>query len=574
MTLVEVMFAVAILLLMFGGIGSSFHVIMSLIGSSKAQAGAVSLANKKMEYIRSLAYDSVGTIAGIPDGALPQTSSTTLNGILYTERILIQYIDDAKDGTGASDTNGIVSDYKLAKVTYSWSERGVPKSISILSNIIPKGIETTAGGGTLTVNVFDSSAQPVSNASVRVYNNTGTTTIDTTRFTNAAGVAMFAGAPARANYQITVTKAGFSTDKTYSATSSNPNPAPPHVAVLVSQVSTMNFQIDELSSLAVKTVGLPTTNFFEDTFASTTTIASSSQVTVVSDEVRLSGGVGSYSPLGKVFSTVIDPGTFTSWGAVSFESNTPGSTDLMLHIYDATSSTSPVLIPDSELPGNSAGFTGSTINLLALDSTTYPQIILGATLSTSNSSQTPSLGEWKVTYTTAQPVLASIPVTLTGAKTVGTTAGGLPVYKYLNSFSTNGSGLYTLSNVEYDVYTVVMTDPSYDIVESCRAIPYVLRPGVTETLTLTLAPASTYSLNVRVVDSSGVEIPDADVTFSRPSFNESQSASACGQAYFGIGLTSATNYVLDVAAFGYVDQSIIDVAIAGNETMTVTLVSL
>lgn len=574
MTLVEVVFAVAILLLVFGGLGASFQVIVSLIGSSKAQAGALSLANKRMEYIRSLAYDSIGTVSGIPSGTLPQTSSTTLNGIVYTERLLVEYIDDPKDGTGASDSNGIVSDYKLAKVTYSWNERGVPKSISLLSNIVPKGIETTAGGGTLTVNVFDSNVLPVSGASVRVYNNTGTTTIDTTRFTNAAGVAMFAGAPARANYQITVTKAGFSTDKTYSASTTNSNPSPPHVAVLVSQVSTMNFQIDTLSNLTVKTVGLPTTASFEDLFVSTSTIATSTGITVTGGKVVLAGSSGSYSPSGTLFSTAIDPVTFTSWGAVSYQATTPLNTGLLVRVYDRTSSTTPVLIPDSALAGNAAGFTGGTINLSALNPSTYSKIALGATLSSSDTATTSALLEWKATYITAQPVLASIPFRLTSTKTIGTDSSALPVYKYKTTFTTDGSGVRSIPNIEYDVYSVDVTDASYAVAEACKTIPYVLKPAVTETLTLTLTAASTYAMRIRVVDGAGVEIPDADITLSNGGFNQTKTSSVCGQVYFGSGLSTGTDYVLDVHAFGYTDQSLSAITIDGKESMTITLAPL
>ena len=412
MTLIEVMFAVAILLLVFGGLGASFNVIVSLIGSSKAQSGGLSLANKEMEYIRSLTYDSVGTVSGIPNGPIPQLSSTTLNGVTYTQRVLVEYVDDPKDGTGASDSNGIVADYKLVKVTYSWSERGVAKSISLLSNIVPRGIETTAGGGTLKVNVFDSHILPVSNASVRVYNNTGTTTIDTTRFTNTDGIAMFAGTPAKANYQITVTKAGFSTDKTYSASTTNPNPNPAHVAVVVNQVTTMNFQIDTLSTLSVKTVSVPTTSSFEDLFNGTTTIATSSRITVTGGKVVLAGSVGSYSATGTLRSTVVNPGAFTSWGAVTYQAVKPLNTAVIIRVYGATGSSTPVLIADTDLPGNAAGFTSNSINLSSLNTATYPKLVLGATLLSSNVATTSALLQWKVTYTTLQPVLANIPLYL------------------------------------------------------------------------------------------------------------------------------------------------------------------
>ena len=104
MTLVEVVIASALVLLVFGAIMTAFQTILTLVGSSKAQAGAVSLANGRMEYIRSLPYNSIGTLAGIPQGVLPELATTSLNGVTYNERILVEYIDDPKDGSGATDS--------------------------------------------------------------------------------------------------------------------------------------------------------------------------------------------------------------------------------------------------------------------------------------------------------------------------------------------------------------------------------------------------------------------------------------------------------------------------------------
>ena len=128
MSLIEVMIAVAVLLLVFGGLISAFRTVLTLVGSAKAQAGAVSLANERMEYIRSLSYDAVGTISGIPSGLIPPLATTSLNGIAYSERILIEYVDDPKDGLGAADVNGILADYKLVKVQYDWTDRSGSKN--------------------------------------------------------------------------------------------------------------------------------------------------------------------------------------------------------------------------------------------------------------------------------------------------------------------------------------------------------------------------------------------------------------------------------------------------------------
>ncbi len=571
MTLVEVVFAAALLLLVFGAIMSAFQTITSLIGSSKAQAGAVALANEKMEYIRSLSYDSVGTISGIPNGPIPQTSSKSLNGIAYTERVLIEYIDDPKDGTGASDSNAILADYKLAKVTYSWYEKGNSKSISLLSNIVPRGIETSTGGGTLRVNVFDAKALPVSGASVRVYNNTGTSSlIDTIRYTNTAGVAIFSGAPARSGYQITATNVGYSTDQTYSASTTNPNPVTPHVAVLKNQVSTMNFQIDVLSNLTINVQDVPITNSFEDVLSDMTKVATSSRIAVSGGVASLSSISGNYVATGTLISTTITPNPLLSWDSLSYEALVPSGTTMKVHIYGAVGTSTPILLPNSVLSNNSLGFTPGSISLKTIPVATYPTLVLKANLYSSSSSATPALSSWKVGYTNSKTVLVGVPVSITGAKKISANASA-PVYKYIKSLTTNSSGSILFSNIEWGVYDIQVS-ASYSVAEACKNIPYILGPGLSKTVTLNLTPAAAQSLRVTVVDTSGYEVPNASLTLSNGGFNQSKITSACGQTFFGSGVSVASDYSLTASAFGYTTQTITPISIAGNEVLVVTLI--
>ena len=572
MTLIEVLIAVAVLLLMFGGLISAFQTVLKLVGSAKAQAGAVSLANERMEYIRSLSYDSVGTVNGIPAGVIPELATTSLNGITYNERILVEYVDDPKDGIGAADTNGIVADYKLVKVQYSWTDASGAKTISLISNIIPKGIETTTGGGTLVVNVFDATALPVSGAAVHLYNNSGTTTINTTRYTNTSGVAMFSGAPARANYQITATNPGYSTDQTYSASSSNPNPITPHIAVVLNRVSTMNFQIDRLSSLRVMTIGPATTGKFEDLFTGTSSVATSANVSVSGGEVKLAGSSGSYAPSGTLFSTAITPGALTSWDTLLAQTNTPALTSARIRIYDRTGTTTPVLIPDSVLPGNSVGFTSGSLILSSLSTSTYRSIALGVTLQSSNVATTSKLFDWSVTYTVSEPPIVNTPFTITGAKKIGTTAALAPVYKYLKSYNTGGTGSISIPNLEWDIYSVDVTNASYDVAQACSNKPYKLAPNTNGTLKLTLVPNATYTLLVSVVTTSGAVIPNATLQLHRTALSQTKTSSVCGQAFFNSALPSATDYDLDVHASGFIDQTINNISISGDDVLKVTLV--
>lgn len=574
MTLVELLIAIGLVLLIFGGLIGSFQFMMSLVGSSKAHAGALALANERMEYIRSLPYDNVGTVSGIPNGSIPQNSTTSLNGITYNERVLIEYVDAPQDGEGASDINSILADYKLAKVEYSWDFRGETKTISLISNIVPQGIETTAGGGTLTVNVFNAEVIPVSGASVRVYNNTGTTTIDVTRMTNVDGIAMFSGAPALAGYEITVSKAGFSTAQTYTATTTNPNPTTLPVAVIEAEVSTMNFQIDELSDLTVRTISEPTTDSFEDLFNDATGIASFSNTAVSGGSLALSGAPGSYSSSGSARSLSVTPGSFTAWGTAAFALQIPTNTTALVRVYDTTSSSSPVLVSDTDLPGNAAGFAAGPVDLSALDAGTYQSLALDVEMGTSDSATTSALLEWSISYTVSEPPLANIPFSLRSSKTIGTDASAQPIYKYEDSFVTDGDGEEEINDLEWDVYEVTIEDPVYSVAEACENIPYRLDPGVSDTLTLTLVPASTHSLRVRVEDADGDAIANADVTLSRSGFNETEVSSACGGVFFDDAVSSAVDYTLQVEASGYADRTVTDITISGESSQTVVMTSL
>lgn len=568
-SLVELLVTAAIVSLVFGGLLGSIQFALKLISGSKASASALALANEQLEYIRSLSYADVGTVGGIPSGSIPQNSTTTLNGMVFYERVFIQYIDSPDDGLGGADSNGILADYKQAKVEYSWSGHTGTSSIFLLTNIIPPGIESTTGGGTLTVNVFDAAVAPVSGAEVHIHNNTTTTTIDIARFTNAEGIATFAGAPAAANYEITVTKTGYSTDQTYVATTSNPDPITSPVAVIESAVSTMNFQIDRLSDLKVRTIGPATVGSFEDTFTDMTAVATSTDVALVAGSIVLGGSAGTYIPTGLLHSTTTTPTVITAWDIVSWNSLTPINTELLVSVYKVTGSTYS-LVPDADLAGNSVGFSSGPIDISGLDTSVYDSLALGAVLTTTDSNVTPELYDWSISHTVSEPSIGSIPFTLTSTKIIGTT----PVYKYLESHTTDASGEVELTDLEWDSYIVALETGAYDIKNACPSIPYTLNPGVSDTLTLTLVPSATYSLRVSVVDVDGNPIIGADVDVSRPSFSDSDVTSSCGQVFFNTGLAAQPDYELDVQATGYVDQTVTGVTVDGTNAITVTLTAV
>lgn len=570
-TLVEVIVTSAIITLVFGGLLAGVKFTFELLGRSQASAGALSLANERLEYIRSLPYDSVGTIGSPPYGQIPQTSTTTLNGIEYTERVLITYIDDPADGLAGADENVIFDDYKLVKIEYTWELRGEADSLALVSNIVPVGIETTTGGGTIKVLVFDAETQPVEDATVHFLNNTLSTTTDTNRFTNADGFAFLSGAPAGANYEITVTKAGYSTDGTYVATTSNPTPDVAPVSVALNSVSTMSFAIDQTSDLLVKTLAPATVGTFEDTFENDIDLATSSNVVVNSGFLELTDVAGVYDSSGTVLSTSTTPATVAEWESLYFDSLVSGSTTARVSLYYDNGG-SLDLVPTSDLSGNDVGFVTSPIDISSLDPVTYPTLAIGATLATTDAGFTPQLGRWGLTYVISEPIIPGIDFRLFGQKTIGKDAASKPILKYDEDLETDAAGELSLTDLEWDIYDVELISSGYDIAEICQPTPLIINPGVSEQLFMTLAPASSAALNVLVTEADTTPVAGATVQLENTGIDQTSSTSLCGQAFFNSGLVADGGYTLTTSKPGYTTDVQTGVVVtSGSSTVQVIL---
>lgn len=560
---IELIVTSAIAALVFGGLFSSYETIISIIAESRMKANALALATERIEYIRSLSYSAVGTVSGVPAGTLPQTSTTILNGTSYYERILISYIDDDADGLAGADSNAVTSDYKLVKVEYAWPTRHGTSTIFQTTNIVPIGIETTAGGGTIRVNVFDATVAPVSGAEVRFVN--PAFSVDTSRFTGASGEAYLSGAPEGGGYQIYVTKSGYSSDSTYVASSSNPSPVTPVVSVLQSQVSTMNFQIDQVSDLDIFTLQPPVYGNFDDQFLDSSNVASTSNTVVSSSSLHLLATAGLYPASGWAQSVFVVPATLYAWESLENTLTVPTSTSLRVFVY--YNQTTPTLVPDSDLPGNSAGFTGGTINLSTLNPSTYPALALRAELGTTNPSLTSTVREWKLTYITNRTPIASVPVSVTSQKLIG-----VGVSKYQSSITTNGSGKYALSNMEWGAYTINEQSSSYTASEVCPNSPYALPPNADVDLIISLVPTVSYPIRVVVKASDGTPIKDATVKLENGAYSELLQSSTCGQVLFNPP-AAGTAYDLTVTKTGYTTVTVNDTeAASAGSVLEVVLV--
>lgn len=259
-TLIEFIIATALLAIV---ITALFQVILGAVqslGLGKVRLTAQTLADEQMELARNLSYTNVGTIGGIPSGTLAQQQVKTINGADYTIKTSVVYIDDPFDSVAPTDT--LPTDYKRVRIEVSWNGAFASAApIVEISDIAPNGVENNSSGGILKILVFNAQGLPVSQAQVHITNTQVTPNIDLTINSDSNGQVLLPGSPPCSScYNISVTKAGYSTDKTYTP-SQVAIPVKPPATVLTGQLTPISFAIDQLSTLTVKTTNDKATNF-------------------------------------------------------------------------------------------------------------------------------------------------------------------------------------------------------------------------------------------------------------------------------------------------------------------------
>ncbi len=573
-TLIDTVIGSALVLVAFVGIAGVFQLSIDVVGNSRARAGAIALANEWMEYVRSLKFDDVGTIGGIPAGVVPQSEAVSLNGISYTRRTTIQFVDDPYDGIGAADNYPtgapVFVDYKAVRVAISWQSRAGERTVYFVTRVEPQnGIEVacTSSCGTLSISVVNAVSEPVQNAKVRVENASTTPAIDLTTYTNISGAVVLAGAPVSSGYKITVSKPGYNSAQTYSVSANNPSPTPAHQQVFQSQTTALVFAppqsgIDALATKTVYTYDAIATSTWNETFSTESQISSSTNIAVVSGLARLTGSEGSYPSYGELESVVIGPAYLANWKSFDWSGSAPASTTVEFRFYDANG----VIIPDAALAGNAAGFSASSIDISGLSTSTYPSMRAHARLLTSDASTTPSLNSYAVSYDHGPTPRAQTPFRLLGLDKV---IGSGPVYKHDFSLQTDASGAFSTTTLEWDRYEVSFPTlgQQYVVVIACDSQPEYLAPGTSQTSRFHIAPRATNALGVEV-RAGGALVGGATTALSKNGY-AATTTTTCGQAYFNY--LAAGTYRLTVSALGY--QSYVDdaVPVLGTSTVQVTL---
>lgn len=409
MTLIEVVIAIGIFAMVTIALYLVINLSVQVLRDDQSRLDALSIAQSEIESIKNVPYDDIGTTTGIPNGVFAATKTVEQNNTSYTVETDIRYYDDPFDGVAPTDT--VNTDYKKVRVEVTWDGQFLDKPVVLLTNIVPNGIETTSGGGTLWVEVYNAATSPIANATVKVENTTVNPAISLTSLTDSQGRFLLPGAPASVqSYQITISKNGYSSEYTYTVdTDTNPNPDPGHQTVLEAEVTTKTFYIDKVSQLHIQ-------------------------------------------------------------------------------IKDVTTGT--------------------------------PQ--------------------------------ANIPVHIYGNKRIGTDLSGQPIPKYSATLLSDSSGNITLTNMEYDTYTIELQDPTLDFAGSTPShLPYVLAPDTIGTITLETAPQASQTLLLSVIDPTQQPVENASVHIvnTLSTIDLTQTTNASGQTFFSP--LSAGNFSIEITTPGF-----------------------
>lgn len=568
-SLIEAIVGAALVVTVFVAILGVFNSGIKLVGRSKAKAGALALANEQMENIRNLPYGDIGTVGGIPPGDISQTSTTSLNGIEYIRRTFIQYVDDLKDGQGGNDENGITSDYKRVKTEMTWP--GASGPLALISDIMPKGIETTAGGGTLIINIFDTAAQPVSLAKIHIENSLIIPIVSLDVFTNAQGRVVFPGSPSASNYEITATKENYNAAQTYDADAINVSPSPGHLTILEGETTEASFVIDKVSAKAIKTWE-PIKNFsWSDPFNDWSKISSFSSTSVGAGLAALAEETpGAYFANGFLISQDIGGiERLNSWNEFSWNDDTPTGTDIKYYLMRYQGSDL-ALVPDADLPGNSSGFQNSPADLSGLSTTTYPTLKLKAELSATAPAVTPSLLDWQISWKAGPFPLPNIAFRMRGEKITGRDASNNPIYKYDEDLTTDSGSQIQINNLEFDLYDITVDSSAigYDISEICPFQPANILPNTSNATNFYLVDDASHTLLINVKDALENTLTGASVHLYAAGYDNTATSSACGQSFFSP--LSPVEYNVDVSKSGY-ETANLTVSVAGQTRLEIKL---
>jgi prepilin-type N-terminal cleavage/methylation domain-containing protein len=256
-TLIESLVGIAVFMIMAVSVYQAYTANLNAVRVSRLKITATALANEQFEIIRNLPYQDVGVVGSIPNGKIPRTQNLIRDNTEFVVETTIRNIDDPFDGTiGGSPNDLSPADYRLAELEISCPSCSNFTPLKFTTQVGPRNLESASTNGALFVQVFDAAGQAVAGANVHIENNQTTPAIVIDDTTNNNGLLQVVDAPPGAGaYEITVSKSGYSSDRTYpSGAPENPNPLKPHATVALQQLTQISFAIDRTSTLDVSSI--------------------------------------------------------------------------------------------------------------------------------------------------------------------------------------------------------------------------------------------------------------------------------------------------------------------------------
>jgi prepilin-type N-terminal cleavage/methylation domain-containing protein len=252
-TLMEVIVGVAVFAIVAMAAYQAFVSLFAITSADQYKILALNLANEEFEIARNMPYNSIGIVNGIPSGKIPYQQTLLRGGVNFLVTATVRNIDLPYDGIadGTPDDQS-PADNKLVEFTITCPNCANFTPITLSSNIAPKNLETASTNGALSIKVFDANGVALQGADVTVVNSKVTPNITVHDITDVNGILQIVDAATGTNaYNISVTKSGYSTDRTYPpGGSGNPSPTKPDSTVLLQQVTPVSFSIDKTSTLS------------------------------------------------------------------------------------------------------------------------------------------------------------------------------------------------------------------------------------------------------------------------------------------------------------------------------------
>jgi len=557
-TLMETLIGVALIAIVFSGIFGAYRLAMKMVWLDKAKTTAMAIGNGRIEMIRGLGYESVGTTGSVvlpwAKGVIDPIVSEIANGVEYTIATSVVFVSDPRDGLDGDADDSCIWDYKKAQVEVSWSGR-YPGEIVLSTDVAPGNkIQETFSctnqpGGILTVKVSDSAGIAVPFPFIDIYD------------INNPDNILSSGNPAEGThsfpleegaYRIKISKPGYSHSRTYGADELS-NPDNPDKGVFVGKVSEQTLFIDPAATLSIDGISPGGFDDFGDTFENEDYIELIN--TEISGESVTLPGPPPYPENGIAISKEIMPANLVRWEEFTSSESEPAGTAVKYQIlYFNGTDWAPV--SDDYIGGNGSGLTGSPINLsgvpLAAD---YQKLKIKAVLSTSDESAAPKVDNWRLTWVSNAGLPASGAVFhLRGTKTIGKD-GADNVYKYSQDLTLDAAGHLDLTEMDADRYyfstaasstiDVVGVDPLSPVnapSESVTAVKLFLSPENSLLLSVSAADSLTpvFGATVRLVNLSN-------------GYDSSKITGTDGQTYF-MPLQDGV-YDLEIQSYGYENYS-------------------